>query len=128
MNQFLIRSDHQVIRSDEYAEAFLSSSAQTPPQARAWPAAHRTAPAWVTDRDLQACGRPNCHCVDGPGHGPKRYLSVSQQGGRLRRDYVPNAAHPQVMQFIANFRKLREVLDEICAINTELLRRREDLG
>ena len=54
MNQFLIRSDHQVIRSDEYAEAFLSSSAQTPPQARAWPAAHRTAPAWVTDRDLQA--------------------------------------------------------------------------
>jgi uncharacterized protein DUF6788 len=74
------------------------------------------------------CGRPNCHCVDGPGHGPKRYLSVSQRGGRLRRDYVPNAAHPQVMQFIANFRRLREVLDEICAINTELLRRREDLG
>ncbi|WP_312010431.1 DUF6788 family protein [Bradyrhizobium cenepequi] len=73
------------------------------------------------------CGRPNCHCVDGPGHGPKRYLSVSQQG-RPRRDYVPNAAQPQVMQFIANFRQLREVLDEICAINTELLRRREDLG
>jgi hypothetical protein len=22
------------------------------------------------------CGRPNCHCVDGPGHGPKRYLST----------------------------------------------------
>jgi hypothetical protein len=28
------------------------------------------------------CGRPNCHCVDGPGHGPKRYLSISQPGGR----------------------------------------------
>jgi len=26
------------------------------------------------------CGRPNCHCVNGPGHGPKHYLSVSQQG------------------------------------------------
>src|SRR3974390_1484907 len=25
------------------------------------------------------CGRPNCHCVDGPGHGPKRYLSMSQE-------------------------------------------------
>src|SRR2546421_28407 len=22
------------------------------------------------------CGRPNCHCVDGTGHGPKRYLST----------------------------------------------------
>src|SRR6516164_10186560 len=37
------------------------------------------------------CGRQNCHCVDGPGHGPKRYLSVSQPGtgGRQRRDYGP---------------------------------------
>ena len=74
------------------------------------------------------CGRPNCHCVDGPGHGPKRYLCVSQRGKRPRRDYVPNDAHLQVTQLIDNFRKLRQVLDEICAINTELLRRRVDLG
>jgi len=74
------------------------------------------------------CGRPNCHCVDGPGHGPKRYLSISQPGGRPRRDYVPNDIHVQVAHLIDNFRKLRAMLDEICAINTELLRRREDLG
>jgi hypothetical protein len=74
------------------------------------------------------CGRPNCHCVDGPGHGPKRYLSISQPGGRPRRDYVSNNAHLQVAQLIDNFRKLRQALDEICAINAELLRRREDLG
>ena len=37
------------------------------------------------------CGRPNCHCVDGPGHGPKHYLSVSQPSRRPRRDYVRNA-------------------------------------
>jgi hypothetical protein len=74
------------------------------------------------------CGRPNCHCVNGPGHGPKRYLAVSRPGGRLRRDYVPNAAHPQVALYLGNFRTLRKALDEICAINTELLRRREDLG
>jgi len=73
------------------------------------------------------CGRPNCHCMDGPGHGPKRYLSISQPGGRPRRDYVPNATHERVAQFIDNFRKLRDMLDEICAINAELLRRREDL-
>jgi hypothetical protein len=34
----------------------------------------------------------------------------------------------QVAQLIDNFRKLREMLNEICAINTELLRRREELG
>jgi hypothetical protein len=74
------------------------------------------------------CGRPNCHCVEGRGHGPKRYLSISQPGGRPRRDYVPNDVHLEVAQLIDNFRKLRQALDEICAINAELLRRREDLG
>jgi hypothetical protein len=74
------------------------------------------------------CGRPNCHCVNGPGHGPKRYLVTSQPGGRPRRDYVPNAACEQVAKLLSNFRRLRAALDEICAINAELLRRREDLG
>src|ERR1700730_13261834 len=74
------------------------------------------------------CGRPNCHCVDGTGHGPKRYLStISRTGERPRVGYVPNAAHAEVCEFLANFRKLREMLNEVCAINAELLRRRESL-
>ena len=74
------------------------------------------------------CGRPNCHCVDGPGHGPKRYLStIARAGERPRLGYVPNAAYGQVAEFLANFRKLQEMLNEICAINAELLRRRESL-
>jgi len=72
------------------------------------------------------CGRR--HCVDGPGHGPKRYLStISRTGERPRVGYVPNAAHAEVCEFLANFRKLREMLNEVCAINAELLRRRESL-
>lgn len=74
------------------------------------------------------CGRPNCHCVDGPGHGPKRYLStIGRTGERPRVGYVPNAVYAQVAEFLANYRKVREVLNEICAINAELLRRRESL-
>ncbi|MGP1664949.1 MAG: DUF6788 family protein [Rhodanobacter sp.] len=74
------------------------------------------------------CGRPNCHCSDGPGHGPKRYLStIARTGERPRLGYVPNAAYAQVAEFLANFRKLQEMLNEICAINAELLRRRESL-
>ncbi len=77
---------------------------------------------------FKRCGRPNCHCADGPGHGPKYYLSVSQPGGRPHRDYVRNADYPRAAAFIDNWHTLRTALDEICAINTELLRRREDLG
>jgi hypothetical protein len=75
------------------------------------------------------CGRPGCRCAHGPGHGPKRYLSVSTAGQpRPRISYVPNAACAEVAELLGNFRKLRETLNEICAINAELLRRREDLG
>jgi hypothetical protein len=74
------------------------------------------------------CGRSNCRCVDGPGHGPKHYLSVSQPGGRPHRNYVRNADFGRVAQFINNLHDLRDALDEICAINTELVRRHEDLG
>jgi hypothetical protein len=73
------------------------------------------------------CGRPNCHCAGGPGHGPKHYLSLSRPGGRPRRDYVPNDKHLLVAELIDNSRRLRGRLDEICAINAELLRRREEL-
>ena len=47
------------------------------------------------------CGKPGCKCADGPGHGPKYYL--------------------------ANYQRVREILEKICEINRELLRRREAL-
>lgn len=73
------------------------------------------------------CGRPGCHCANGPGHGPKRYLSVSVTGQRPQMDYVPNAAFGEVSECLANFHQVRDSLNEICAINAELLRRREAL-
>lgn len=73
------------------------------------------------------CGRPGCHCANDRGHGPKRYLSISISGQRPQMDYVPNASQATVSEYLANFHKVREVLGEICAINTELLRRREEL-
>ena len=75
------------------------------------------------------CGRAGCHCVDGPGHGPKRYLStIARTGERPRLGYVPNAIYPKVAEFLGNYRTLQEMLNEICAINAELLRRRESLA
>jgi hypothetical protein len=73
------------------------------------------------------CGKPGCKCVDGPGHGPKYYLSVSYPGMRPQMDYVPQESHGQALEFLANYQRTREILEEICEINRELLRRREEL-
>jgi hypothetical protein len=40
---------------------------------------------------------------------------------------VPNARCAEVRELLDNFNKAREILNEVCAINTELLRRREEL-
>jgi hypothetical protein len=53
--------------------------------------------------------------------------TVARTGERPRLGYVPNATYPQAAAFLANYRKLQEMLNEICAINAELLRRRESL-
>jgi len=73
------------------------------------------------------CGKSGCKCADGPGHGPKFYLSVSQPGRRPEQDYVPQKYEEQAKQFLANYQKAKQLLEEICNINRELLRRRVKL-
>ena len=73
------------------------------------------------------CGNPNCRCAQGPGHGPKFYLSVSYPGRSPQMDYVPQAEHAQVGEWVANYKQVHEILEEISEINHELLRRREPL-
>src|ERR1700680_4148082 len=69
------------------------------------------------------CGKPGCKCADGPGHGPKYYLSVSFPGRRPQMDYVPQADYADVTERLANYHRVREIIEEICEINRELLRR-----
>lgn len=73
------------------------------------------------------CGKPGCKCATGRGHGPKYYLSVSHPGERPQMDYVPQALLEEVRRYVSNYQRTREILEEICAINSELLRRRERL-
>src|SRR5213594_5196488 len=73
------------------------------------------------------CGKPGCKCADGPGHGPKYYLSVSYPGLRPQMDYVPQESHAQIDELVANYHRAREILEAISEINRELLRRREVL-
>jgi hypothetical protein len=75
----------------------------------------------------KSCGKPGCHCATGPGHGPKYYLSVSFPGARPQMEYVPQEYHAQTTAYVANYQRAREILEQICEINRELLRRREAL-
>src|ERR1700760_2118993 len=63
------------------------------------------------------CGKPGCKCADGPGHGPKYYLSVSYPGLQPQMDYVPQEAYAQTAEFLANYHRAREILETICEIN-----------
>src|ERR1700753_347722 len=73
------------------------------------------------------CGKPGCKCADGPGHGPKYYLSVSYPGLRPQMDYVQQELYAKTAEFLDNHHRAREILEAICEINRELLRRREAL-
>ena len=73
------------------------------------------------------CGKPGCKCAKGRGHGPKYYLSVSFPRARPQMDYVPQEFHARTRKFLSNYQRTREILEEICEINRELLRRREAL-
>ena len=71
------------------------------------------------------CGKPGCKCADGPGHGPKYYLSVSYPNGRPQLQYLAQQQHTQVQTLLKNFQHVRDLLEQICDINRELLRRQE---
>lgn len=73
------------------------------------------------------CGKPGCKCAETRGHGPKYYLSVSKPKQKPVMDYVPLDYQTQVTEYVDNFRQIKTILEELCEINRELLRRRERL-
>lgn len=67
------------------------------------------------------CGKPGCHCVQGRGHGPAYYLSVTLAPGKTRSYYVPARSRRRVAQYLANYRALRALVETISRINWQLL-------
>jgi hypothetical protein len=66
------------------------------------------------------CGKEGCRCAQGELHGPYAYLSAA---GRMV--YVPALLADAVRARLQEAGRLREALEEISAINLELLARRE---
>jgi len=60
------------------------------------------------------CGKPNCKCVDGDKH-EGLYLLVRHEGA-VRQIYVPQARRQAVQQWVENYHKARELMDELSDI------------
>jgi hypothetical protein len=69
------------------------------------------------------CGKEGCRCASGELHGPYTYVVLPRSAGRTRTIYVPAAAAEAVREGAAVSTQVREALEEISAINIELLAR-----
>lgn len=69
------------------------------------------------------CGVPSCHCVTGNGH-PVVCVGVTLPGGKNVQVTVPPELMPVVRQWTENYRRLWELVEDVSAINRELLRGR----
>lgn len=69
------------------------------------------------------CGKEGCRCATGELHGPYTYVVLPRIDGRTRTVYVPASAAEAVRLGAAASAAVREALEEISAINIELLSR-----
>lgn len=70
------------------------------------------------------CGVKTCHCAaeEDPGHGPAYYLMVTVGPGNTLQVYVPGEHKEQVENWIENFQRVRQRLEDVSTLNRELLR------
>ena len=71
------------------------------------------------------CGKEGCRCARGELHGPYVYLSLGRGRAESRLLYVPSSLAEEVRRRVALTQAAEAALEEISAINLELLRRRE---
>jgi hypothetical protein len=92
--------------------------------ARNLPPLHEILRASLFERS-RSCGKPSCHCAesDDPGH-PSYVVSLSLPEGRPSQVSLPRKLVPVAETWIGNYQRWLEAVEEISAINHELLRRR----
>jgi hypothetical protein len=70
------------------------------------------------------CGKPGCRCQDGPGHGPVYYVSISLGAGKTKQVTLSEGDYDLARRYADNYSRLREIVEEVSAINREILRER----
>src|ERR1700737_475632 len=117
MTQVLNLSDYYLILSDEHSRIVICSSSQASPPPCAPPASDRTDTARLADRDLQTLRAAQLPLCRSSGAWPEAISFHTQSNRRApARRLRADCAHADVWEFLASFRKLREMLNEVCAI------------
>lgn len=73
------------------------------------------------------CGKPGCKCQNGMGHGPKYSMTINFPKRNPEHDYIPLESIDQVKEYVASYHKFKDIVEQICVINREILKRREEL-
>lgn len=73
------------------------------------------------------CGKPGCKCAKGKGHGPKHSITINFPKRRPENDYVPLKYVTEVKEYVSNYHQFKDIVEQICAINRKILKRREEL-
>jgi hypothetical protein len=71
----------------------------------------------------RVCGRSNCRCASGQRH--RALYLVASHDGKLQQLYVPHSLERTVEQWVATYKDLRELLEELSQRQWDKLRRRE---
>ncbi len=75
--------------------------------------------SWV--ERFSVCSRAGCRCHSGHRHGPRHYLVVLEDG-RQRQKYVANSQVAAAQVGLAEYRRVREIVDRITQINLTLMK------
>jgi len=74
-------------------------------------------------RRQRTCGKPNCRCTRGHLH-ESLYLVVTE-GSQSRQMYVPAEWEALVREWIDNYNKTRELMDDLSAVHWEKIKTRQ---
>lgn len=70
------------------------------------------------------CGKANCRCAGGEGH--ESLFLVISENGRTRQFFVPKDWESRVRQWVEDYHRVRDLLEEVSRIYWDKLRNRQD--
>jgi len=70
---------------------------------------------------FSTCSRPHCQCHKGKKHGPRSYVTMTQQK-RQKQFYVPKKQVQAVRQGVRQYQRLMDIITQISTINLILIR------
>lgn len=71
----------------------------------------------------KSCGKPTCHCARGEKHRAP-YLTASEEG-KLRQLFIPLDIEEKARDWVDNYQRIRQLLEELSQLHWDKLKRRE---